>query len=680
MALKADEDGFLKGEPIVIDRGSFGQAITIWRSIKDDIGDIRRALTEGGRFPRTRTPEPKGPSSTVLSDRQASSVAQSIADQIARPGRARRITELPERGPDGRFVGPSRRSAATPDRASNGRFVGGAKVPAVPARKNPVEDDPADPESPSGRSFAKRFAAEVGASVKDGVGEAMSGADQVDPALMAAKEVGGVLGPLFKPVGAMFRLFGRDKDDDDKAQKVSHRWYGRIFKELKTLNERGGVSAGRGDLLKGFGGMMMKIPGMALLGALLGKGGMMLGKLLGAGGLLRRLPVIGGLLRRLPVIGGLLGLGQAGYSLFADGMSREDRFSGVGAGVGTIAGGALGLIGGPWGAAIGAAVGNVVGDKVGAWLSTFDWGSIGNRITQKWDEVADGFKSSWSGITGALREKLGIASDAVSSAWETTQGWFGAGPQGRRATLERELDAAGITDPRERAMFMAQMDHETGGFRNMEESFAYRNAEQVMSVSASARRQGSKAVSEALLQGPRALAEMMYGGRMGNTQPGDGYRYRGRGFVQLTGRANYAEAGKALGLDLVSNPELAASPEVAAKVATWYWSQKGAASAARAGDVSAVTRLINGGSNGLSARDAQYQSYLAQASSFDSNRRSVAPALDSLTPPPAPSVTNRIGSNDRGDSRIEVTIPVPITQNVSDRGIANVATGGLGGQ
>ena len=67
-------------------------------------------------------------------------------------------------------------------------------------------------------------------------------------------------------------------------------------------------------------------------------------------------------------------------------------------------------------------------------------------------------------------------------------------------------------------------------------------------------------------KGPVAVGDLIYGGRMGNTNPGDGYKYRGRGFLQITGKENYDKVGKMIGVDLVANPDLANEPEIAAKI------------------------------------------------------------------------------------------------------------------
>jgi predicted chitinase len=95
-----------------------------------------------------------------------------------------------------------------------------------------------------------------------------------------------------------------------------------------------------------------------------------------------------------------------------------------------------------------------------------------------------------------------------------------------------------------------------------------------------------------------------YEGRadLGNTQAGDGVRFKGRGFIQLTGRANYRAAGNDLDLPLETQPELAARPDIAAVTAVWFWNKKKLNAKADIRDVNAITRAINGGTNGLAER------------------------------------------------------------------------------
>jgi predicted chitinase len=99
-----------------------------------------------------------------------------------------------------------------------------------------------------------------------------------------------------------------------------------------------------------------------------------------------------------------------------------------------------------------------------------------------------------------------------------------------------------------------------------------------------------------------------YEGRrdLGNVQSGDGVRFKGRGPIQITGRANYTAASRALGLDLVGNPTLAAAPRVAFRISAWWWANAGVNAIADRNDVTAATRRINGGLNGLADRQSRW--------------------------------------------------------------------------
>ncbi|CAF3807024.1 unnamed protein product [Rotaria socialis] len=107
-----------------------------------------------------------------------------------------------------------------------------------------------------------------------------------------------------------------------------------------------------------------------------------------------------------------------------------------------------------------------------------------------------------------------------------------------------------------------------------------------------------------------------YEGRLdlGNTQPGDGVRFKGRGPIQLTGRANYREAGRALGIDLEANPQIVATPAVGFRTSVWFWTKHNLNALADAGTLAAfrqITRKINGGTNGQADRE----NYWAKAKS-----------------------------------------------------------------
>ena len=103
-----------------------------------------------------------------------------------------------------------------------------------------------------------------------------------------------------------------------------------------------------------------------------------------------------------------------------------------------------------------------------------------------------------------------------------------------------------------------------------------------------------------------------YEGRkdLGNTFAGDGFKYRGRGLIQITGRANYAACGEALALDLINQPELLEQPKNACLSAAWFWATNGLDTLADAGDFEKITRRINGGLNGQADRQGLYDKAL----------------------------------------------------------------------
>ena len=141
--------------------------------------------------------------------------------------------------------------------------------------------------------------------------------------------------------------------------------------------------------------------------------------------------------------------------------------------------------------------------------------------------------------------------------------------------LNRAMARAHIDNPARRAAFLAQLAHESGELKFMEE-----------------------------------LADgKAYEGRadLGNTQPGDGPRFKGRGPIQLTGRANYRAAGTALGLELENEPARAADPEIGCRVAGWFWDTHGLNELADTGKFREITQRINGGLNGIESREKYWQ-------------------------------------------------------------------------
>ena len=158
-----------------------------------------------------------------------------------------------------------------------------------------------------------------------------------------------------------------------------------------------------------------------------------------------------------------------------------------------------------------------------------------------------------------------------------------------------------IATPRQQAAFIGQCGHECGNFRVLEENLNYR-AETLMKLWP--RRFPTLEVANQYARNPKKIANMVYANRMGNRDEasGDGYRFRGRGCIQLTGHANYFHAGQALGVDLVMEPELVATPQYAALTAGWFWSTHDCNRLAEAGDWTGLTKKINGGTIGLADR------------------------------------------------------------------------------
>jgi putative chitinase len=177
--------------------------------------------------------------------------------------------------------------------------------------------------------------------------------------------------------------------------------------------------------------------------------------------------------------------------------------------------------------------------------------------------------------------------------------------------LNEVFERFGIATKNQQAAFIGQCGHECGHFKILEENLNYR-ASTLMKLWP--KRFPTQEIANAYEKNPKKIANMVYASRMGNRDEssGDGYRFRGRGCIQLTGHANYFHAGKALGVDFVMEPDLVAKPKYAALTAGWFWSTHGCNQAAETGApvVDAkptwgeLTKKINGGTIGLQDRIA----------------------------------------------------------------------------
>lgn len=192
------------------------------------------------------------------------------------------------------------------------------------------------------------------------------------------------------------------------------------------------------------------------------------------------------------------------------------------------------------------------------------------------------------------------AASAAASAWNDN---------------EAKLQALGATTPERLAAIFGQCGHESGGFLHRFENLNYSQAallrvfRKYFPTAAEAAKYARK---------PEKIANRCYGGRMGNgpESSGDGWKYRGRGYIQLTGKSNYTAFGRAIGQDLVNNPDLAAEPGTAWMVAVRYMASrksggKTALEWADEGDTRMVTKIINGGTHGLADREIRTAKALA---------------------------------------------------------------------
>lgn len=168
------------------------------------------------------------------------------------------------------------------------------------------------------------------------------------------------------------------------------------------------------------------------------------------------------------------------------------------------------------------------------------------------------------------------------------------------APLNQAMQAYEINNAKRAAAFVAQLAHESGEFRYMEELWG------------------------PTPQQKRYEPDSKVASALGNTEQGDGRRYKGRGPIQITGRYNYRRYGELLGADLVASPELAATPELGFRIAALFWSKNGLNKLADMEDFHAITQRINGGQNGAAKREAYY--LLAQSVLRDAFRHQPPPA------------------------------------------------------
>jgi putative chitinase len=172
------------------------------------------------------------------------------------------------------------------------------------------------------------------------------------------------------------------------------------------------------------------------------------------------------------------------------------------------------------------------------------------------------------------------------------------------SALNAAMSRYAINTPPRMAAFIAQAGHESAQFTRMVENLNY-SAQGLAStwpgrfaIDRAATPPQPNALALSLARMPEAIANAVYGGRMGNTLPGDGWRYRGRGLLQNTGKDNYRLCGAAIGLPLIDEPDLLLEPGPAAMAAGWFWSANRLNALADTGNIGDIGSIINTGRRG----------------------------------------------------------------------------------
>jgi putative chitinase len=168
--------------------------------------------------------------------------------------------------------------------------------------------------------------------------------------------------------------------------------------------------------------------------------------------------------------------------------------------------------------------------------------------------------------------------------------------------VDAAMDEFGITTPEDHAMFIAQVGHESDGFRTVVENLNYTPAALVATFGKRITAEQAEALGRTAAHPAQqdAIANVVYNNRLGNSVAGDGWKYRGRGLIQITGRYNYRTCGEALKLDLLGAPERLEEDMHSVRSAAWFYTSKGCMNYSM--DIRRVTHIINGGLHGIEDR------------------------------------------------------------------------------
>ncbi len=758
--LQSDSQGFLIGDAVTDIR----RATDHLSGIRADVAAIKRAVLSAplNRINTDNPGTPSGGSNARPSrERIRDSSAQNsrIATPNSRPRDASgrflggRITENAQsgstevRGDSGSLSAlsealPGSGEIATPNgrpRDASGRFTGnGAAGDGAP---NDDSDDKKQEKKQS--SLFSGFSDRIVTAIT----ESAAGAEDADPTIKAFQEVA-------QPLARGYQILSGTGGDKKE------RWFKKIFKELNlfrkaetVFNQAANRSLHNIEDNPSSGGD----GGQSFIGGLLGSiSPWVMAAITGIGGAL-----LSGTTAALGVIFSPIGLAIGSAATIAWGLFTDEGqkfFGDVGAKV--IAG---------WGAVVSAFT--PVSESISK-----GWSAVKGEF----DSLINGMVSSWDAFTGFLKDKFGIdipaifkpvvdmgkkaaesaadtvkkgadvakktvetgvdavkqsspkTTEAIGNAWDKVK--VGARNIKENATgktaenkkiFEQELVRAGITDPKEMASYMGIAEGETG-FHTLTESGRYKSGDRIRSVFGK-RKDIVDRADEIGKMSAEDQYNTLYGGefgkkQLGNTEQGDGYKFRGRGFNQLTGRDNYKKIGAKIGVDLENNPDLLSDPAIAARANIAY--NKDRVKSGKSAGFDSYLKATGGSEdswgkkrNSYAENLARYEKYgipqaegvqvaeaktetqkavnVSNASLYHQinpvvsgtktqTASSTSPRLPTFAAPPAiadaPPLIQPL-SGQGADRNITVSLPQgDVGQDVSDRGIAHIATGGLSGR
>jgi putative chitinase len=409
--------------------------------------------------------------------------------------------------------------------------------------------------------------------------------------------LGGTLGKLAEGAALAGALKGGGKLTEDA---------------LKSLAEKGYKPRGTGFVNKA--GKF--VSAAEIDGALGGQATTVLSK---APGIMSKLGGVGRLVGRFG--GPLAGLVSGAEAYHESGSLAQAGGAAAGGWGGMEAGAALGAAGGTMilpgvGTAIGGVVGGLAGSGVGAWAGK----KLGSMLDRPAADAAGNMSVGTLNVTaGTVNVGAGpVATQSpVAPSYPASPATPArvANPVSKSPVTKGGLDIAGLIAAGKKygiegvehmSSYLAEVATEVGSGKVLTENLNY-SAE---GLKKNFGKRFSDADAAKYAHNPEAIANKAYGGRMGNTEPGDGWKYRGRGFIQLTGKANYAEFTKDTKIDILSNPDLAARPDVALEVAAWYYAKK-IDKKFDPNNTAAIRKAVNGGTNGLATAE-KWKTYFMQ--------------------------------------------------------------------